>query len=345
VEDPRLNSAQPLTAEQVREVHELSLRLAGIFMPKALSQMKAFYERVPGQTTGRAVHYTTAEAALQIIQKKRIWMRNTICMTDYREVLHGFDIFNQYFLDATQQKTFVDAFEAIAPGVANEAIAAFQNAWSDIRLNTYIACLSEHKDFEDENGRLSMWRAFGVGTGTRVGIVFNIPYMTLSPLSLGLTFSPVAYLTPAEVFQVIGEVVANVQRERAYLKTLKRDFLVRVIFQMLVSGIVCLKHEGFREELEWRAIYTPNQYFSPLMESSTRVIGGVPQIVHEIPLDGAAYPQIADLDFARLFDRLIVGPTPYPWPISSAFEQALKSAGVVDAVKRIAFSKIPVRAT
>jgi hypothetical protein len=341
VEDLSYNPTQPPTPELIREFHDLSLRLTGIVMPQALRQMKALYERVPGQTTGRLVHYTSAEAALKIIQKKRLWMRNTICMSDYREVLHGFDIFNQYFLDATKSRAFIDAFEAIAPGVATEAIAAFDDAWSDIRLNTYIACVSEHQDFEDTNGRLSMWRAFGGVTGTRVGIVFRIPYMTLSPVALGLTLSPVAYLPPAGAHQVIDEVVANVRTERAYLQTLDRDLLVRMIFQMLVSG---LKHQGFREELEWRAIYTPNRWFSPLMESSTQIIGGVPQIVHEIPLDGTAHPQIADLDFARLFDRLIVGPTPYPWPISRAFEQALKNAGVTDVEKRIVFSDIPIRA-
>jgi hypothetical protein len=143
---------------------------------------------------------------------------------------------------------------------------------------------------------------------------------------------------------LIEEVVANVQKERVYLQTLQRNILVRMIFQMFVSGIVCLKHEGFREELEWRAIYTPKICSSPLMKSSTEDIGGVPQIVHQIPLDGGAYPQIADLDFARLFDRLIICPTPYPWPIYGAFEQALKNAGVADVEKRIAFSEIPIRA-
>lgn len=69
MEDLPLHPAQPPTPEQIREAHDLSLRLAGIFMPQALRQMKALYERVPGQTTGRLVHYTSAEAALQIIEK------------------------------------------------------------------------------------------------------------------------------------------------------------------------------------------------------------------------------------------------------------------------------------
>ena len=97
---------------------------------------------------------------------------------------------------------------------------------------------------------------------------------------------------------------------------------------MFASGIVCLKHEGFHEEREWRAIYTPKRWFSPIMESSTEVVAGVPQIIYKVPLDGSVSPLIADLDFTRVFDRLIVGPTPYPWPIYGAFVEASRAIGV-----------------
>jgi len=49
-----------------------------------------------------------------------------------------------------------------------------------------------------------------------------------------------------------------------------------------------------------------------MMESSTEVVAAVPQIIYKVPLDGSASPLIADLDFTQVFDRLIVGPTPYP---------------------------------
>ena len=41
----------------------------------------------------RFVHYTSADNALKIIRTKRLWMRNTTCMADYREVEHGYQIF------------------------------------------------------------------------------------------------------------------------------------------------------------------------------------------------------------------------------------------------------------
>ena len=80
------------------------------------------------------------------------------------------------------------------------------------------------------------------------------------------------------------------------------------------------------------------------MQSSTEVVAGVPQVVYKVPLDSSASPLIADVDFTRVFDRLIVGPTPYPWPIYGAFVEALKAAGVANAEERVFVSDIPIRA-
>jgi hypothetical protein len=177
------------TPEEVRKIHDEGVRIMGITMPHALKQIQAMYQRSPDQTHARFVHYTTAEAALSIIRTKRFWLRNTNCMSDYREVQHGFDIFNRYFLDAAKRKAFVDAFDACASGTADDAFTAFNNWWQDLRLNTYIACVSEHQDSEGVHGRLSMWRAFG-GTGTRVGIVLRFPYVSISAVSLSSQFQP-----------------------------------------------------------------------------------------------------------------------------------------------------------
>lgn len=336
------NPIQVPTPDEVRRLLDESIRIMRITMPYALEQMQGVYQRTPGQTHARFVHYTTADAALSIIRTKRFWLRNTNCMSDYREVQHGFDIYNRYFLDAAKRKAFVDAFDACAPGVADDAFTAFSNWWQDLRLNTYIACLSEHADSEDFHGRLSMWRAFG-GTGTRIGLVIRLPFASISSLSLALSFSPVAYLSESGTHGVIDKVVANVQANRDYLRTLRREVLVQLVFQIFAVGIVCLKHEGFNEEREWRAVYTPKRLSSHLMESSTEVVAGVPQIIYRVPLDGSVSPLIGDLDFAQVFDRLIVGPTPYPWPIYGAFVEALKTAGITNADERVFVSNIPIR--
>ena len=333
----------PLEAAITPEVREQGIRLANIMMPYAMKQTREFFQRKAGQTHGRLVHYTTAEAALNIIRTKRFWMRNTNCMSDYREVQHGFDIFSNFFSVAEKHKSFTEALDDCVPGVASEAIAVFNNSWNDIRLNSYIACLSEHQDSEDSNGRLSMWRAFG-GTATRIGIVLSIPYNSLSTLALNVIFSPVAYLSEAAAHKVFEEVIGNVRANREELRMIGRDALVRLVFTLtLVSGVVCLKHEGFHEEREWRAIYAPNRWSSRLVESSTEVVSGVPQLVYKVPLDASVSNQIADLDFTQIFDHLIIGPTSYPWPIYRAFVDELTKAGVANSAERVLVSGIPIR--
>jgi hypothetical protein len=327
-----------LTAEQYAE----AIRLSNIFMPYATRQRQELFEKEPGQTHARLIHYTTAEAALQIIKSKRFWMRNTNCMPDYSEVQHGFDIFNRFFSNEPKHKSFVDALDNCAQGVALEAIEMFRRSWNDSRFNTYISSVSEHLKEEDFHGRLSMWRAFGGGTA-RVGIVFNIPLVSQAPVALNFIFSPVAYLTEESAHKVLEEVIGNIHNNCGYLRTLERPILVSTVFTMLLAGVVCLKHEGFAEEREWRAIYAPNRLPSKFMESSTEIIHGIPQVVYKIPLDAQVSGYVADLDFARLFDRLIVGPTLYPWPMGEAFVNALVTAGVGDADKRLFASTIPIR--
>jgi hypothetical protein len=51
---------------------------------------------------------------------------------------------------------------------------------------------------------------------------------------------------------------------------------VHCVYKMLVAGVTCLKHEGFKEEREWRLIYAPNRWPSPLIEPSTHMIKGIP---------------------------------------------------------------------
>jgi hypothetical protein len=145
--------------------------------------------------------------------------------------------------------------------------------------------------------------------------------------------------THDEIKRVIGNITANVD----FLKTIDRQTIVANVFTMLLAGVTCLKHEGFAEEREWRAIYSPLRSPSPFVESSTIVVSGVPQIIHKIPMDATVSPVLAELDLAKMFDRLIIDPSQYSWPMCEAFTQALKAAGVADAEKRVFISDIPIR--
>ena len=233
---------------------QLALRLESIFMPHATAQRRRLYE---SQT--KFVHYTSAEAALSIIKSKRLWMRNTTCMSDYREVHHGFDMVNNFFREPSKMQIFTAAIDDCYAGAASEAIALFNQWWKDIQLNTYISSISEHDTKEDLHGRLSMWRAFGGTTAGRVAMVINIPFYSTAGIALNLLFSPVAYLTEDAVHNEILKVVENIRGNCDFLRTVDRSRVIAMLFNMLLAAVVCLKHEGFHEEREWRVIYAPTR--------------------------------------------------------------------------------------
>jgi hypothetical protein len=334
------------TAEEIA----LFLKLEDIFMPQARRQRDAAYEQGWASATMadsvRFVHYTSAEAALKIIQSKRVWMRNTRCMADYSEVQHGFLILQKFFSDKANTDKFCAALDKSVPGAAMEGITLFNQWWGarDIEFNTYIASIAEHDVKEDFHGRLSMWRAFG-NSSTRVALVFNLPWHSTSAFALNVMFSPVADLAEDEVHAVIREVVENIETNTEFLRSADRETLVGIVFSMLLAAVTCLKHEGFQEEeREWRAIYSPNRAPSELLESSIEVVAGVPQTVYKIPFDVTVSSALADLEFSRIFDRLIIGPSQYAWPMCEAFGAALKKAGVsLEDRQRIFISGIPIR--
>jgi hypothetical protein len=321
---------------------QLSIKLESIFMPYARRQRDTIYDDKSGINYVKFVHYTSAEAALSIIKSKSIWMRNATAMVDYREVQHGFTLISNFFRNKEKREAFVSALDQCALGVAQEAINLFDQHWENIQWNTYVTSISEHSNKEDLHGRLSMWRAFG-GNTARVAIIFKVPYLSDSAEALNLFFSPVAYLTENEVDDVICEVITNIKNNCDFLRSIDRQIIIGVVFNMFLAAVTCLKHEGFHEEKEWRAIYNPSIQRSELMESSIEVINGIPQPIYKIPLDKSVSSALADLDFSVIFDRLIIGPTAYPLVMSDAFSEALKQAGVADADNRVVNSNIPIR--
>ena len=313
------------------ELLQTGLQLQAIFMPQAKRHRDEAYERLKkeGNTDGqlRFVHYTSAEAALSIIRTKRMWMRNTTCMSDYREVQHGFDILDKFFSDKSKADSFVAALDACVQGVAEEGLDLFRSRRKDVRWNTYVTSVSEHEQSENKHGRLSMWRAFG-GGAVRVAIVLKVPKFSQGLNALSMLFSPVSYLSENEVHAVVQEVIQNIRANREFLRSVNREIVRLTVFYMLVAGVTCLKHEGFREEREWRALYLPILRPSTLIDSSTEVVNGVPQLVYKVPLDQSVSPALADLDFSQIFDHLIIGPSSYPWVLFETFTRELAKAGI-----------------
>jgi len=123
---------------------------------------------------------------------------------EYSSAICWYDIFYKYFDGGEKEKALTVALSECAPGAAQDALAQFNRAWNDIRFNTYITAISEHDESENQNGRLSMWRAFG-RPGARVGIVLNLPWFAADPTALSIVFSPVAYLSENAAHSVLDQ--------------------------------------------------------------------------------------------------------------------------------------------
>ena len=138
----------------------------------------------------RFVHYTTAEAAVQILRGKTIWMRPSYCMNDFMEVEHGWNCLRSAYNN--EQIGFKGVLDGVFHGVSQEIEQLF-NGWIwNFKKETYLSCFSEHQDSEDIHGRLSMWRAYGKTTGVAL-VVNSTPFLTPSH-ALKAYASPVAYL-------------------------------------------------------------------------------------------------------------------------------------------------------
>lgn len=285
----------------------------------------------------RFVHYTRAEAALSILKNEEVWLRRTTCQNDYMEVQHGLDcLYSSY-----PKSRFRTAIEAIYPGI-NEEISNLFEVWKPhLQVDTYLICVSEHRDEEDKYGRLSMWRAYGHGTG--VALVMNsTPFFGQSDALKAYT-SPVAYMDDAMFAIALDKVGANIENNADYIKQMGREGLIGQVFHMLKFAALCTKHPGFGEELEWRIVYTPRLEKSEHVLRSIEIINSVPQPVQKIPLKNIPDEQLLGVQIPELLNRIIIGPTQFPSSIREAFVDQLKELGVQDADQKVVMSDIPLR--
>ena len=318
--------------------YETIARLEQVLMPYATGRRDELRRR-----NGRLVHYTSAENAIKILYSKQVWMRNTKCMADYMEVLHGHQMLLQFFSNEKKRTGFYQALNKCHAGVGEEALQLFDEWWrNNIQFEIYVTSVSEHADTEDAHGRLSMWRAFGHVSGARAAIVMRLPEPA-EALGLRVMLSPVAYFNYVELEKQLNRVIRSIKQHKEFLASLPRDIVKEMMFITLLNAAVSLKHEGFREEREWRIVYIPRVHQSKLLLSNTEIIEGVPQLVYKIPLKDSQEDDVVGVEIPALVDRVIIGPTAYPIPIAHAFMIALQNAGVTDAASRIVVSNIPLR--
>lgn len=316
------------------EMSDEQRRLFEIFQPIALRRNLEARQR-----NQRFVYYTSADTAMRILSKGEIWMRKSHLMNDFREVEHGYECLrNAYSKNAERMRAL---FDALFPGFCERLEKLFENWMPYFRGDSYISCLSEHDPAEDQYGRLSMWRAYGAGSG--VALVVNGGPILRPSSALKAYTSPVGYLDGAQVEVAFSEILDNVQANAEFLRPLGEQQVQSNMFAALRYAVLCTKHPGFHEEREWRIIYSPRFEKSERITTSVESVAGIPQSICRIPLRDIPEEGLYGLAPADFIDRVIIGPTKFPAGIYDALTVLLADVGISNPAEKIVFSDLPLR--
>lgn len=245
------------------------------------------------------IHYTSAEAACKILQNKRFWLRDARMMNDVSEILHGAELVDRAFFE---DSSLSQALEDIFPHIQKRIYGHTGLVTALLRRQTFIGCLAEHSA---EEGKLSMWRAYGGEHG--VGLVFNAKRMFEQPPSLGIYSAPVLYWDSNRLASEFDDLALWVEAHKVELAQMGVDAVSSAIVDCFARYAICLKHKAFAEEREWRVFCLPVQ--SPgVSTEAVQTIKGVPQIVREIGLN--EYPELGiDVTIENILKEVIIGPS------------------------------------
>ncbi len=307
------------------------------------------------------VHYTSFDAAISIIGKKEIWLRNARVMNDYSEIAHGESCIRFCLIDNQELATRTKAvLEGIVAGLYDRAVHWFFERMQHRLRYTYLLSISEHGplhigpgtvDEESEFGRLSMWRAYGSSGG--VALIFNQDPIMDPRDALPAFVSPVFYGNPDEFSVHYSNMLNQLEANTEALKQVDPELIWENMATFLHFSILSCKHPGFKEEREWRITYSPepgtegisDEEFNNnnLIQREFRSVDGIPQRIYKIPLKKYGEEADQDISLSRILNKLVIGPTAFPAVVNDALVfEMLKSGFSAEQIK-IAVSQIPMR--
>lgn len=205
--------------------------------------------------------------------------------------------------------------------------------------NTFICCLSQHHPSEDDNGRLSMWRAYG-----DTALVIHKERILDEAMNIGVYSLLVNYWTESECEAELLKVANQIMENSNFLKDKGDEFIEQGLYNFFLHFTIGTKHPGFSEERELR-VYS-NPYRSDISDKIVRDfvdIDGVPQEVLKMPLIDDPQNGFIKLDIPNLLYKLIVGPTQYPYAVGNAFANLLMGPDLASGYDKVNLSNIPVR--
>jgi hypothetical protein len=176
-----------------------------------------------------------------------------------------------------------------------------------------------------------------------VALVLNARVFLSPSDALGAYSSPVAYLAQNEFLESFDNLLAGVHGNAEFIRSLGEDVVLNCMFTAFRLAVLCTKHPGFREELEWRVIYSPRYQPSARIRRDIESINGTPQPVCKIALEDVPDEGLVGAAIPSLVERIIIGPSRHPDVMWEAFVDLLREIGVEAPESRVFASDIPLR--
>lgn len=211
-------------------------------------------------------------------------------------------------------------------------------------LKLFVFCLSEHCP-DDNDGKLSMWRAYGSG-GNGAAIVFNTEPVFKwddSPL----IFAKVDYASTMQRKAKLERIIKKWCHVVAKNHIPDEIFWVAPISLFEIFKLVALtsKHNGFEEAQEWRVIYMPERDSQNMLTDRISYDVGNRGVEPKLKLKIASLPGSpapSPVCLASFLDRIILGPSISSPLAANCFREMLKQKKP-EFVHKVVASTIPLR--
>lgn len=289
-------------------------------------------------------HYCSIATLEAIVKHEQFWFSNPLYMNDYEELVFGLNNGRERLLENISVR---NAFRTPQryDSFCDQFLRIYEQFDKGLLFDIYIACFAQH-DPADNDGLLSMWRGYGAN-GSGAALVFNttvLPNVPGSPLRV----DSVTYGTTTERLAWIDQILESFAGLVAAREIPEDDFRIcaSALFERFLMFSAFTKHAGFREEKEWRVVYSRHLDHDELLTGMLGyfINGGTvePKLKFRIaPFDGAAADGVT-LD--KLVERIILGPNGASARSAMAVRRMLDTLGKPTLAERVVMSLTPYTA-
>jgi hypothetical protein len=213
-------------------------------------------------------------------------------------------------------------------------------------IDIYVFCLSEHGK-NDTDGLPSMWRCYG-GNGSGAAIVFDAGKLSVVRDESPLILQRVQYASTEErtnwlqqrttqFAKILGQ--SSIPDDKLYLGAY-------CFFERLKLFAVFTKHQGFKEENEWRVVYMRDRDRGKALDRMISYWVGPRGVEPKLKFKIEHIPDVTDddLSLSKIVERIILGPSLSSPLARASVLKMLDTLGRSELKDRVKSSTIPFRA-